>query len=97
MLASFRTTWERENCLWCIMSEAVSAAEANRQFSKILRAVEAGDTITITSHGRPVARLCPANAPDPSRIAARRRLLAWLGDQPTQNLGKWSRDELYER
>jgi prevent-host-death family protein len=79
------------------MSTSVSAAEANRQFSKILRAVEAGDTITITSHGRPVARLCPVNAPDLFRIAARRRLLAWLAEQPTQDLGKWTRDELYER
>jgi prevent-host-death family protein len=84
------------------MGETISAAEANRQFSKMLRAVEAGATVTITSHGRPVARLCPVEASaslrvDPHRVAARRRLLAWLAGQPAQNLGSWTRDELYER
>jgi len=38
----------------------VSATEANRQFSKLLRAVEDGDRVTITKDGRPVAVLIPA-------------------------------------
>jgi prevent-host-death family protein len=79
------------------MSADVSAAEANRQFSRILRAVEAGETVTITSHGRPVARLCPVGAPDATRTAARRRLLAWLAQHPTQDRGTWTRAELCER
>jgi len=54
------------------MSETISAAEANRQFSKLLRAVEAGETITITSHGRPVARLCPVAGTVHDREHARR-------------------------
>ena len=37
----------------------VPAAEANRQFSKLLRAAREGTRITITSHGEPVAELGP--------------------------------------
>jgi prevent-host-death family protein len=83
------------------MSETISAAEANRQFSKILRAVEAGESFTVTSHGRAVARICPIGESDQEAQARRRaaltRLLERLRQQPAMNLGKWTRDELYER
>ncbi|TIV74086.1 MAG: type II toxin-antitoxin system prevent-host-death family antitoxin, partial [Mesorhizobium sp.] len=36
------------------MDEAVSAADANRRFSHILRAVREGQSYVVTSHGRPV-------------------------------------------
>jgi prevent-host-death family protein len=39
------------------MMENIGAFEAKTHFSQLLRQVEAGDTITITRHGRPVARL----------------------------------------
>ena len=38
---------------------AVSAAEANREFSKLLRRVKAGRSYVITSRGQPVAKLVP--------------------------------------
>ncbi len=38
---------------------SVSAADANREFSKILRTVREGETITVTSHGEPVAVISP--------------------------------------
>jgi prevent-host-death family protein len=83
------------------MSETISAADANRQFSKVLRAVEAGETFTVTSHGRPVARICPISE-DAAEVQARRnaawdRILERLEEQPAVNAGKWTRDELYER
>ena len=37
----------------------VSATEANRQFSRLLRDVEGGGRVTITKDGRPVAILAP--------------------------------------
>ena len=37
----------------------VSAADANRYFSKLLREVRDGGRVTITSHGRPVAEMVP--------------------------------------
>jgi prevent-host-death family protein len=83
------------------MSETISAAEANRQFSKILRAVEAGESFTVTSHGRPVARICPIGESDQEvkarRREALRRLLEHLRQQEPMNLGTWTREELYER
>ncbi|MFM7631537.1 MAG: type II toxin-antitoxin system Phd/YefM family antitoxin [Alphaproteobacteria bacterium] len=39
------------------MMQNIGAFEAKTHFSELLRQVEAGDAITITRHGRPVARL----------------------------------------
>nr|WP_292230726.1 type II toxin-antitoxin system Phd/YefM family antitoxin [Mesorhizobium sp.] len=39
----------------------MSAADANRRFSHILRAVREGQSYVVTSHGRPVARIVPAD------------------------------------
>jgi len=83
------------------MSEVISAADANRQFSRILRAVEAGARFTITSHGRPVAQIGPVGETEADiqarRSAALTRLLDRLEQRPALNAGKWTRDELYER
>jgi prevent-host-death family protein len=83
------------------MDELVTAAEANRSFSRLLRGVRAGHSYLVTSHGQPVARLVPADQHDEvtrrMRIAARRALFERLAKQPALNLGPWSRDEAYER
>ena len=77
------------------MDRSVSASEANRQFSRILREVSEGESFTVTSHGRPVARIVPADAV-PDRAAARKRLFDRLQSQPAMNLGKFNRDEAYD-
>ena len=41
----------------------VSIAEAKNRLSELIRAVEGGDHVVITRHGKPVARLAPAPAP----------------------------------
>ena len=46
------------------MDEAVSAADANRRFSLLLRGVREGRSYVVTSHGKPVARLIPAGKHD---------------------------------
>ncbi len=83
------------------MVETISAAEANRQFSKILRAVEAGESFTVTSHGRPVAQIRPVGDDDEAarlaRRAALKRKLGALEQTPAVDAGKWTREELYER
>jgi prevent-host-death family protein len=79
------------------MSKAVSAADANRDFSKLLRAVRDGDSFVITSHGKPVAKIVPFVAQDRVRDAAKATLLARLRAQRAINIGRWTRDELYER
>ena len=83
------------------MQRLVSAREANQQFSRLLRDVEAGAEILVTRRGRPVARIVPAQSPGERQLTSeqeaalertRRRLeKGWdLGG------GKFNRDELYD-
>lgn len=78
------------------MEEAVSAADANRKFSLLLRGVREGRSYVVTSHGRPVARLIPADRRGSILSGARAALLSRLERQPAVNAGRWTRDELYE-
>lgn len=78
------------------MDETVSAADANRRFSRILHGVQKGNSYVVTSHGRPVARILPAEPGEGARSAARAALLSRLAKQPVVDAGRWSRDELYE-
>ena len=78
------------------MDEAVSAADANRKFSLILRGVREGQSYVVTSHGRPVARIVPATKSEAVVAGARAALLSRLESQPVADTGRWTRDELYE-
>jgi len=78
------------------MEEAVSAADANRKFSLILRRVREGRSYVVTSHGRPVARIVPAGKHIEVASGARTALLSRLESQAPMNAGSWTRDELYE-
>lgn len=79
------------------MSETVSAAEANRSFSKLLRGVQKGRSYVVTSHGRPVARIVPMEEVDDARQKAWRTLMERLRSQPAINESRdWARDDLYE-
>lgn len=78
------------------MEETVSAADANRRFSLLLRGVREGRSYVVTSHGKPVARLIPAGKHDDVSSSARSTLLSRLEKQPVLNVGRWTRDELYE-
>ncbi len=85
------------------MSETtVPAAEANRNFSRLLRGVREGNSYVVTDHGRPVAKLVPADdreaAEQAARNAAFEALMRRLESQPATNTPRtWTRDELYER
>jgi prevent-host-death family protein len=79
------------------MDNAVSAADANRNFSHILRAVRGGASYVVTAHGKPVARIVPCDPADASRAVARSAPLQRLGKQPVTDIGPWRRDDLYER
>ena len=48
---------------------SVGAFEAKTHLAALLDAVSAGEQITITRHGRPVARLVPAAAEPSSSVA----------------------------
>jgi prevent-host-death family protein len=74
----------------------VSAADANRRFSELLRQVRRGRSFVVTSHGKPVARLVPVDEGDQVSARARGLLLDRLQAQPVIDIGPWNRDELYE-
>jgi prevent-host-death family protein len=78
------------------MRTDISAAEANRQFSSVLRQVRGGRTFVVTSHGRPVARIVPIDERNQVAEAARTALLERLDETPVTDVGTWTRDELYE-
>jgi prevent-host-death family protein len=79
------------------MNKMVSASEANRQFSKLLRDVGKGNSYTITSHGEPVATLAPSPATlKKEQEAAKKRLMRHLRAQRPVDIGPWTREELYE-
>lgn len=81
-------------------TSTVTATEANRSFSKLLRAIQRGEKVEITSHGRKIAVLKPIDSQAPTR---EERLKAfeelkrhWATLEPV-TIGPWTREELYER
>lgn len=78
------------------MEGRISAAEANRHFSRLLNEVRTGHAYIITSHGTPVARIEPTDEDERVQYRARATLLERLGAASVTDVGRWSRDELYE-
>lgn len=78
------------------MEKPVSAADANRKFSKLLRAVREGQSYVVTSHGQAVARIVPVETSGGVTRGARAALLKRLAAEPVLNIGRWGRDELYQ-
>lgn len=75
----------------------VTASEANRTFSSLLRQVAKGQSFTVHSHGRPVAQLTPVDKGSRTNPAARQALLARLAAQPASGEARaWQRDDLYD-
>jgi prevent-host-death family protein len=83
------------------IEERIPAGEANRNFSRMLRGVREGRSYVVTAHGRPIARLAPINesksTDDRMREAAKRELLRQLESQSVIDIGRWTRDELYDQ
>ena len=79
-----------------IMDKTVSAADANRRFSELLRTVQKGRSVVVTSHGKPVARITPVVGDDRAAEAARSALFARLKREPVVKSGRWTRDEMYD-
>jgi prevent-host-death family protein len=79
--------------------KTVTAAQANRQFSALLRDVARGERVLVTSRGKPVASIIPPEhvAEDALREAAQLQLLAHLKSLPPLGPINWNRDEIYER
>lgn len=78
------------------MERTISAAEANRNFSQLLRTVREGEVYIVTAHGKPVAKIMPVGTGETVSRKARAFLLKRLRSQRAVNIGPWRRDELYE-
>jgi len=77
--------------------KTVTAAEANRQFSSVLREVAQGERVMVTSRGKPVATIEPVRSGRSARAgAAKRRLLEHLATVKPVGAREWTRDELYD-
>lgn len=81
-------------------TSTVTATEANRSFSKLLRAVERGEKVEITSHGRKIAVLAPAEDEATRRarqMAALEKLQQRWANREFVVVGPWTRDDLNAR
>ncbi len=78
------------------MEKAISAADANRNFSQVLREVREGQSYVVTSHGKAVARIAPFKEDRVTAAKARASLLSRLRAERVVKVGRWKRDELYD-
>ncbi len=78
------------------MDNAISASDANRRFSELLRTVKKGRSVVVTSHGKPVAKISPVADDERAAEGARSALIARLRRERVVNAGRWTRDELYD-
>lgn len=79
------------------MEREISAANANRKFSELLRSVrDEGTTYVVTIYGKPIAKLMPTGQTDKTIAQAHSLLLRRLQTQRTTKIGKRGRDELYD-
>lgn len=76
--------------------KTVTAADANRQFSRVLREAEQGEVFVVLSRDRPVAIIGPAKKMGAQCHAAKAALIARLRSQTVTGIRTWTRDELYE-
>ena len=75
--------------------KTISAAEANRQFSTVLREVSQGEEFTVLSRGRSVAAIVPIGKSGPDHKTAKQSLLVRLRKQSITGSREWNRAELY--
>ena len=74
----------------------VSAADANRHFSSVLREVAKGEMFVVVSRGKLVATIAPAGRTSAFRRDALQALLRRLESQTPAGVRTWTREELYE-
>src|SRR5260370_12409080 len=78
------------------MEKPVSAADANRKFSKLLRTVREGHSYVVTSHGKAVAKIVPVEKNGGGARGARTPLAKRLRSQPAATIRPWRREARYE-
>jgi prevent-host-death family protein len=85
------------------MDKEIALRDANQQFAKYVRGVEAGESFVTPRRGKPVARLVPVGPGKriltPEQQAAQQRALERMrrGIDMGGRRARFNRDELYER
>ena len=75
--------------------KTITAANANRAFSSLLREVRKGEEITILSRGTPVAKITSVNSDAKQKKAMKNLLLSRLKAQEVTGFRNWTRNELH--
>lgn len=81
------------------MAKTVSAAEANRDFSKLMRLAASGEEVIVTSRGQPRIKLVRIEPDDDEAIGRRKAfdlLTERLKHRPILDLPRATRDDMYE-
>ncbi len=78
------------------LMKTITAADANRRFSSLLREVSKGEEITILSRGRPVAKIISVHSEALRKNAMKNVLLSRLKSQDITGSRNWTRSELYD-
>lgn len=77
--------------------ETIGAFEAKTHLSELLQRAERGEEITITRHGKPVARLVPAVDRETEATARRGAAVERLLElRKKYSLGKWKARDLID-
>jgi prevent-host-death family protein len=87
-------------CYITRMTKTVTLRDANQQFARCIREVEAGEEFVITRNGKPVARLTPVakrRVLTPQQQAAWECLQAAMEEGLDIGAGPLDRDALHER
>ncbi len=82
------------------MTKTTTLREANQNFARCVREVEAGEEIVITRNGEPVVRMSPARTQrvlTPGQEAAWERIKAAMERGWDLHAGPLDRDSLHER
>jgi prevent-host-death family protein len=76
--------------------KTVTAADANRNFSSLLREARHGEVYVVISRGKPVATIGPVESASSERHSAKESLLGRLRHEKVSGVRTWTRDELYD-
>jgi len=76
--------------------KTITASNANRGFSNLLREIGKGEEIMILSRGKPVAKITSVNSEVLQKKAMKNLLLYRLKAQDVTGSRNWTRDELYK-
>ncbi len=79
-----------------MIMKTITAADANRRFSNLLREVSKGEEVTILSRGTPVAKITSINSEALKKNAMKKILLSRLKAQDLTGSRNWTRNELYD-